>query len=414
MKNRILILILLFLSLSFIFVSLGWSDSKPSKIEDGKKRKYKVIEASKIEKQVARLKNLTLERQHLQKRLRKVGEWLPIWLQIKKDINAEEVLKQFHKRLAEIKKQEQELRKGVPVWNPPGNPPLSENMTRMHPSRPFKTPFRRRQDREIPPLPELPTVVTGVIERPTYFYAYKWGEPAAGWGNENDFKWNLLRRSDQSPNHPSWVGNVEENEAHAIAFGGWLINTKNGSPARYSDSMSVILCLVYKFPAPQYDSVIKWYAQLKTSLRGIGVWGDGSVSLQPVVSVTDEIGISSFWWLDAYGYDESFNYTHDWDWNMAGIIDAPAGKVAKLTIGISVQLSAMDPPFEANVGYIGDSRGQTHTGETSDIDTDTIRRDGIFRVHFDTGRTGSEFIRYLPGIPYCMVPMSHGDTEDCW
>ena len=110
MKSKILFMILLILSLSFSFSSHSWGASKRSKVDGSTKKKYKIIEANDIEKQFAKLQNVMSERQHLEKRLSKVGEWLPLWLQMKKDINVENLLKELHKRLAEIKQQEQKLR----------------------------------------------------------------------------------------------------------------------------------------------------------------------------------------------------------------------------------------------------------------------------------------------------------------
>ena len=118
MKSKILFMILLILSLSFSFSSHSWGASKRSKVDGS----TKIIEANDIEKQFAKLQNVMSERQHLEKRLSKVGEWLPLWIQMKKDINVEKLLKQLHKRLAEIKQQEQKLRESLPVWNPPGKP----------------------------------------------------------------------------------------------------------------------------------------------------------------------------------------------------------------------------------------------------------------------------------------------------
>ena len=402
MKSKILFMILLILSLSFSFSSHSWGASKRSKVDGS----TKIIEANDIEKQFAKLQNVMSERQHLEKRLSKVGEWLPLWLQMKKDINVEKLLKELHKRLAEIKQQEQKLRESLPVWNPPGNPPLLENMSAVHPGSPYRTPFPWRQDRPIPPLPGPQMVVQGVIEHPTDFYVYKWSDPAAGWGNENDFKWDLLRRANQQERTSNllWIGGAAAAEADAVAFDAWLIGTLNGSIAKYSDSMAAILCFKYTFPEPQTESVILWSTQLKASLSGVGIWGDGSVNLQPVVSITDEISISSFWWQEALGINERFSNPQSWYWKLSGIIDAPAGKTPVLTLGISIKLTAEDPSFESNVGYIGDSRGETYTGHTPDIDMNALWNEGLFSVRWDTGIAGSEFTRYRPGVQYQMVP----------
>lgn len=374
------------------------------------KKEYKIIEASNIAKQFAKLKKVKSERQYLQKRLDKVGEWLPLLQQIKADTNAEKLLEELHKRLAEKKQLQLKLRKEIPVWNPPGDPPILTSMSSVHPSVSNLSPFGWRLKGDLlGQIPEYqpPTVVTGAIKYPADFYVYKWSDPAAGWGNDNDFKWDLLRSATRQERASglSWIGDVDETEAVTCAYGARLISTVNGSPYRLMDSMAAILGFVYSFPAPQHDSALYWSVQLSAYLDGVGIWGNGAVSLEPVVSTTEEIHFEAYNWLEPVWVTEPFDYRRAWYWDIGGIIDVTAGSTASLTIGLSVYLQAMDPDFEMGVGYIGDWRGETYTGDTSDIDTNALWNEGTFSVRYDRGFTGPTVGRYRPGVQYEMVPL---------
>lgn len=359
-----------------------------------KYREKMVIRPNEAARQLAALEKLRAERRHLQRRLEKAHEWLPLLKLDQPEVRGKEILEELYAKISEIRQLELEI-------------------LRKH---------RPRKRRYFAPDPAIvgasadflkvqqncPSFIGGAVRYPTDFRVYKWSPPNGGYGPINgDIEWTFVREATRVERREGydddWFYAWPVTEADAIAF---RAHCKTDDDTY--DTMAAILCLEYRFPKPECDSTLTWNVHPSAVLpNGLEIGAvDGWAAVDIVIHEQPETSgfpeFESFEWTENkfWGYD--FDYWSAKYWDIHGSFEVSAGSQSALYVGLAVQLFVS---MLVQDGAIWSGDGTICTADCiSSPEDHELWHEGCFQVRFDRGSSGPTVGRYLRGVGYEIIP----------